>query len=109
MAFGDFLTQTITRRRVALTPDTGGGYTTVNTDITFDGLIVLQSSGKGEVGGRDAALGAYRLYYPPTTDILSSDIIIDPDLNEYDPGVPRNAHELDQVGQIDLRLKKDKI
>ena len=109
MGFDDFLTQALTRRREALSPDTGGGFTSVPTDVNFSGLLVQRSSGESETGGRDTALAEYQLYYPPGTDILSSDIIIDAAGNNYDAGVPNDVNQLGCVGQMSVRLKRDRV
>jgi len=108
VAFLDHLTQTLTRRRVSKVADTRGGYTPTNTDVTFLGLLSQRGTGEDQVGGRDTALADYRLYYPTTLDLVSSDLVIDAAGNQYDVGVPRNVHELDEVGQCDCRLKRDK-
>lgn len=108
MGFDDHLTQSLTRRRNALSPDGKGGHTAAPTDVVFDGLIVQRSSSESLTGGRDTALGDFRLYYQTALDIVSSDVIIDAAGNQYDAGVPNNVHELDCVGQCDLRLKRDK-
>ena len=108
MAFLDHLAQTITRRRIAKTADSSGGYSESNTDITFDGLIVMAGAEKALVGGRDTASSSYRLYYPPATDLVSADVIIDAAGNSYDATTPNNVQAMDAVGQMDLVLKRDR-
>jgi len=108
VAFLDYLTQTITRRRIAKTADSAGGYSESNTDIIFEGLIVMAGADKALVGGRDTASSSYRLYYPPETDLASDDVIIDGDGNSYDGLTPNNVQALDEVGQMDLVLKRNR-
>ena len=109
LSFLGQLNETLTRERNALTPDGLGGFTLVPTNITFNGRIMQRSAAEIFVGGRESALSEHRLYYPPGTDILSTDFIIDSDGNRYDLGTLNDVQKRGKVGQVDMRLKADKV
>lgn len=109
MSFLGQLTETITRRRDALTPDGLGEFTIGSTTITFKGRIQQRAAIEVLVGGAERALSEHRLYYPPGTDILASDVIVDSNGNAYDCGVPNDVQKRGKVAHVDMRLKVDKV
>lgn len=109
MGFRDHLTQSLTRRRVTQTPDSGGGYTPSNADLAFTGLIVRRSASASQAGGREQTITDLRLYYPPDLDLIPSDLILDAAGNVYFPLTPNDVHGRGEVGQVDLVLKTDEV
>ncbi len=109
MSFLGRLTQSFTRERNALAPIGGGEFSESASSVTFKGLIEQRRASETLIGGRETALSEHRLYYPPGTDILSPDTIVDAAGNRYDCGTPNDVHNHGRVGQVDLRLKTDKV
>jgi hypothetical protein len=109
VAFLDHLTETLTRARPALTPVGDGEFTDTPTTLTFLGLIQQQGATEMLIAGRETALSEYRLYFPPGTDIVSSDTLTDSQGNVYDLGTPNDVQKRGRVGQCDMALKRDKV